>query len=573
MRVSSKWSVLPLSFLVACGAQDLGDPSATGPGGDFEGIDEGTQALTDLSAQCTFTSGTGVMALALNAADVAMINKAASGAIMVNGYACGAATATATKRIDITGSTGDEVVILDYLGGTFAMGTATSAGVVIDMGTGTGDAVKIRGSKAVDAYVFGATGIAINADANKDVTVANAEVFVVSLSDGNDTFSAAGNAATGNAAFTSDVTVFGGDGNDTLRGGDGDDTLNGGAGADVFTTGSATDGADVFNGGAGADTVDYSTRTADLTVDLDGMADDGEAMETDNVAADVETVKGGSGNDTLTGTAGTQTLFGGAGNDTLDGGAGDDVLNGDAGNDTFSEGSSPSGSDVFNGGAGTDKVDYSSRTAAVTVTIDATADDGEAMEADKVAVDVENVSTGTGADTITGSASDNVLDGGAGIDTISGADGNDTLVGGLGADTLNGGNGNDTFSEGAVTNGGDTMNGGAGVDTVDYSARTAALTVVMDGATGSGLSMEGDLVGTDVENCLGGSAADSITGNAADNQLEGGGGIDTIFGLAGEDVIDGGALADVIDCGAGDADILLDATVGTGMSAPVNCEL
>ena len=61
MRVSSRWSVLPLGFLVACGAQDLGDPSGPGPGGDYEGIDEAGQALTDLSAQCTFTSGTGVM--------------------------------------------------------------------------------------------------------------------------------------------------------------------------------------------------------------------------------------------------------------------------------------------------------------------------------------------------------------------------------------------------------------------------------------------------------------------------------------------------------------------------------
>ena len=57
-----------------------------------------------------------------------------------------------------------------------------------------------------------------------------------------------------------------------------------------------------------------------------------------------------------------------------------------------------------------------------------------------------------------------------------------------------------------------------------------------------------------------------------DNQLEGGAGVDTIDGGAGEDVVDGGTGLDIIDCGAGDADILLDATV-SGSPAPANCEL
>jgi Ca2+-binding RTX toxin-like protein len=568
MRVTSKWSLLPLGFLVACGAQDLGDPSGPAPE-DIEGIGEAGMALTDLSSQCTFTALTGFVVLNLNADDVAMLSKATSGALLVNGYPCGAATATSTKKITITGNTGDEVVILDYLGGTFAMGTATSAGIVIDLAGGTADAVKIRGSKAVDAYVFGSTGIAINADANKDVTVANTEVFVASLSDGNDTFSAAGNAATGNAAFAADVTVYGGDGNDTLRGGAGDDILNGGNGNDIFTMGAAADGADTFNGGAGSDTVDYSTRSAALTITMDDMADDGESTEADDVASDNEVVKGGSAADSITGTTGAQTLFGGGGDDTLDGGAGNDILNGDAGNDTFDEGTASNGSDVFNGGLGTDTVDYSGRTNDVTVTIDTTATDGESLEADKVVTDVENVLTGDGDDNITGSTQDNVLDGGAGGDTINGGDGNDTLVGGDDDDTLNGGNGNDTFDEGSASNGADTMNGGAGVDTISYTARTNDVTVVMDNTAASGEALETDTVNTDVENCIGGDGDDDITGNASDNQLEGGAGTDTIDGGAGEDVIDGGAGSDVIDCGAGDADILLDATTASA----ANCEL
>jgi Ca2+-binding RTX toxin-like protein len=217
--------------------------------------------------------------------------------------------------------------------------------VVVDLGTGA-DALKIRGSKAADAYVFGSTGITINADNNKDVTVANVESFVVSLSDGNDSFSAAGSAATGNAAFATAVTVYGGAGNDTLRGGAGDDVYFGGDGNDVFQTGGADDGDDEMNGGAGSDTADYSTRSAALTVTMDGMADDGEGAELDNVMDDVEVLKGGSGNDTLTGTDGAQTISGGAGDDVIAGGADADVLNGDAGDDTFDEEDADTGADV-----------------------------------------------------------------------------------------------------------------------------------------------------------------------------------------------------------------------------------
>ncbi len=574
MRVRSRLSWLPLGLMVACSTEGTSGPGAPDPG-DYEGIVEAGQALTDLTSRCTFDAVTGVVALKLNSGDVAMLNKAVDGKLMVNGFKCGAATAINVKRIDITEFTaGPQTVILDYMGGTFAMGTASAPGVTVDLNTGA-DALKIRGSKAADAYVFGSTGITINTDANKDITVTAVESFVVSLSDGADTFSGAGSAATGGAPFATAVTVYGGAGNDVLRGGNGNDTLFGGDNNDTFQTGlsAAADGDDDMNGGAGTDTVDYSTRSANLTVTMDGMADDGEGAEADNVELDVEVLKGGSGNDTLTGDVGPQTISGGAGNDTLTGGAGVDVLNGDADDDTFDEVDLPSGADVFNGGAGVDTVDYSARTADVTVGIDAAAGDGESGEGDKVATDVENVSTGDGNDTVVGSTANNVLSGGAGTDTLTGGDGNDTLVGGDDADTLNGGLGNDTFDEEDADSGNDTMSGGLGIDTVDYSGRSNPLIVVMGGVgTSSGEAGEGDVIGLDVDNLVGGSVADDITGNLLDNQIEGGAGVDTIDGGAGDDLVDGGADDDIIDCGAGDADVLLDSTTD-GTLVPVNCEL
>ncbi|MFM2419110.1 MAG: hypothetical protein RL385_3833, partial [Pseudomonadota bacterium] len=103
-----------------------------------------------------------------------------------------------------------------------------------------------------------------------------------------------------------------------------------------------------------------------------------------------------------------------------------------------------------------------------------------------------------------------------------------------------------------VTSGGDTFVGGDGVDTVNYTTRSAALTVTMaDGLANDGLSGELDNVGSDVENLWAGSAADLITGNALNNEITTGTGADTVYGLAGDDLIDTGS-AETVDCGAGD---------------------
>ena len=569
--------IWPLMFGVACGTEDY-DPDQDF--GDLEGIEEVGEGLTDLSDQCTFTAGTGLMALTLDGSEIALINKASDGKVVVNGFACGAATSTTVKKLTVTGAAGDQTVILDYLGGTFALGLAAGVGVEIDLAAGTADAVKIRGTKLADTYTFGATGITINTDAFLDITAANSEVFVVTMSDGNDSFTGAGSAVTG-AAFASALTVYGGAGNDTIRGGEGDDVYHGGDGDDTFQGGAADDGSDTMNCGAHtvADTVDYSGRSAAVTVTIDGTANDGDGATTENddVEVDCENVKGGAGNDNLTGSASANTLSGGAGDDTLAGGDGNDILNGDAGNDTFDEGTASNGGDTFNGGAGTDTVTYTGRTNLVTVVIDAVATDGETGETDKVMTDVENVTGGDGNDTITGSTAANVLDGGDGNDTLNGGDGADTLRGGAGDDALNGGNGDDTFDEGSADSDADTMLGGAGIDLVTYAARTIAVTIVMDATSSStgtpgGETGEGDRVGTDVENLIGGDGADDITGNALDNTLEGGDDVDIIDGLGGDDTIDGNAGDDIIDCGAGDGDILLDSTVDS-IDTPVNCEL
>ncbi len=154
-----------------------------------------------------------------------------------------------------------------------------------------------------------------------------------------------------------------------------------------------------------------------------------------------DSVAGGDGNDTLTGDAGADHLDGGAGNDALGGGNDDDVLVGGPGADRIS------------GDNGRDTADYAARTAPLTITLDGQANDGEAGEADNVAV--ETVIGGSGADKLTG---------GAGDEQLFGEGGNDQLHGGDGADTLVGGDGNDKlWGDGGL----DGMDGGAGNDQLD----------------------------------------------------------------------------------------------------------
>ena len=131
------------------------------------------------------------------------------------------------------------------------------------------------------------------------------------------------------------------DGNDQLDGGAGDDYLYDGPGDDAATAGPGNDnfypgpGRDTFSGGVGDDTVFYSDRTAPVTVTLNDQPDDGESGEGDNVASDIETVYGGSGNDTIAAGPVASRLIGGGGNDTIKGSPDEDRIEGNEGDDTI----------------------------------------------------------------------------------------------------------------------------------------------------------------------------------------------------------------------------------------------
>jgi hypothetical protein len=162
------------------------------------------------------------------------------------------------------------------------------------------------------------------------------------------------------------------------------------------------------------------------------------------------TIQGALGNDNITGGNGNDYINGGGDNDTINGSAGNDILDGGGNNDSIL------------GGTGLDTADYSTRTAAVTATIDGTGGNGQAGENDTLGGDIDSIFGGSGNDTLTGNANPNYLYGGLGNDSLIGGSGNDIICGGAGRDTMYGNDGNDNFFalDGEI----DVIDGGAGTD-------------------------------------------------------------------------------------------------------------
>jgi len=417
-------------------------------------------------------------------------------AISVNGANCGAATVNNTDTIWISGGFGSRSLTIDLSGGQFAPGaTAESAGtseieIFSDLGPDPSlDSVIISGGAGADNIRVGTNGVNLNGDDDADV-------FFNALSRNFQLFSVLGAGGDDNISAAGDL----GTGSPWLAA----ITLDGGVGNDTVT------------GGAGPDTL-----------------------------------IGGDGNDTLNGGSGNETISGNDGNDTLSGGAGNDTISGGNGDDIFNEGAAANGADVFLGGAGSDTVSYSERTNPVSVTLDATANDGEEDEGDNASGDIENATGGGGGDTLVGSSGANALNGGPGNDAISGGAGNDTL---------SGGEGNDIFTEDSSPNGADVFIGGAGEDTVSYALRMDPVTVTIDDVANDGGQGEADNVPGDVEDIVGGSENDTITGSAFANELTGGPGNDTLNGGGGTDSLHGGPGDDVENGDTGDDIFLEDAS-------------
>lgn len=271
---------------------------------------------------------------------------------------------------------------------------------------------------------------------------------------------------------------------DVLLGDEQDNVINGYTGNDRIVGGA---GNNTLHGGDGFDTVDYSTATSGVMVNLQtGSASNGWGG-TDTLSG-FERVLGSAYADVITGDALANELVGGLGNDVLSGGAGNDLLLGGEGDDRLH---GDEGDDVLEGGAGKD-----------------TLFGGQGNDI---------LRGGEGDDQLWGEDGDDLLEGGAGDDTLYGGAGNDTLDGGVGADWMAGGAGDDPY---IVDNAGDKVveAAGEGVDTVHASVSyTLDDNVEHARAMGAG---NVDLTGNALDNTL--------YAGAGDNVLDGGAGVDTV---------------------------------------------
>ncbi len=319
----------------------------------------------------------------------------------------------------------------------------------------------------------------------------------------------------------------------TLNGGDGDDQLVANAGTPAKLNGDAGDDTliggtenDTFTGGDGTDRVGYLSpegASIDRTAGVEAVLPEpgaapttgnGAGSEDDSIAADIEGLIGGQGDDTLTGNGAANTIAGAA-------------PPGTPGVTT-----SPAGVDTIVGGAGDDTL---------------------------LAGDSGSAAGGDGNDQVVGGRDATKTT------TVTGGAGDDTLVSGLGDDDLAGGDGADTLAYASVAL--------AGLD----RGTTDGVTVTLPeaGATGTGGKTggdEGDVIHDDIETLAGSNGPDVLTGSSRDDTIAGAvppgtpgvtvtpAGKDTIKGLGGKDQLVGGDTGTV---NGGDGD---DTLVGGGQA-------
>jgi Ca2+-binding RTX toxin-like protein len=506
-------------------------------------------------------------------------------------------------------SNGSVEFVLDLTGGRLEPGfTSEGPGqseieITADMGAGFHDTVRVSGTGGDDVIEFDGSGIDLNDDLDSDdLVTTNAEEYAVFGGNGEDTIDGGG--ASQSQGFADRLSLGGGDdadeliggaigdtleggadadslvggdgpdelfgdgggddlegrdGADRIEGGDGGDQEAGGDGDDTFDQGPFSNGADSISGGGGTlDLVAFDLRSIGVAVALNGLPDDGQTGESDNVGSDVEGALGGAAGDDLTGTVADNIFEGGGGPDDIVGAGGADSVTGGP------------GADGLGGGTGVDTASYFSAPGGMVV--DLVAGSASGPHGPDILDGFENVGGSGHADVLSGDQTLNELLGRGGDDVLTGQADQDLLAGGTGADQLAGGPSDDDLSGGggndqlAGEGGDDGLDGDEGRDAADYSQTQAPVTADLgDGlATGDGtdtLSGIENLIGGPLEDVLrgggvpsvliGNGAADTLQGRGGPDQIDGGPGVDDLRGGTEDDDLDGGVGQDVMVAGGG----------------------
>ena len=620
--------ILASIFLIAACAEAPKEPSGE--------LDIEQVKATLLASSCTTAGGN--LTIDISSGEVGYVGRVAGcvaepcvfvNATDASGNICRVNSTTATITVTNLAAAGAEKLVIDYSNGLFAQAATSTPPTSVVLNTGS--TLMVIPPTSGGNMALGATGLDSNTllargTPRVDVSMRGVD-FVFNGGVGKDTFTGdvggwttapAGWATSANIASAVGavspltMTINGGPNDDVLAGGSGINSLLGGAGNDTFVQ-STTARAEDMQGGDGIDTVDYSVRSAAITVSVGKTAGVASvalvAAGTGYTVGDVITLVGAKVAPAVMTVA---TITGGGATGPIatvtlaPGGAGYAATAGQA----------------VTGGTGT----------GATFTPTLQADDGAAGERDGVGADVEIVKGGGGNDILTAYGiitTDVVLIGNGGNDVITGGGGNDDLCGGAGDDRIVDNAGNDNIV------------GGAGFDTIDYTGASVAVTaclnpldtvagkpcVTTNGALGEKdvvnstavlkvcpratlnvalggvptvtavpLTSQGGAMANDVENLtghatranalycgtlactlMGGTGADTLAGGVSSDLIVGFGGSDVVTTGGGNDVVDlthatGAAASPTVDC-AGNAVTLLISAADVAGETDTNCSL
>lgn len=473
-------------------------------------------------------------------------------------------TLTGSANIDGTGSSESNVLVGN------AGNNILSGGDGYDTLRGGGGNDVLRGGREHDTYILDAPGATIEEleDEGTD-TVLSSMSYTAHAHIDYITLTGSGNIdATGNSLHNQ---MIGNLGNNVLDGGENSDNMIGGAGNDTYFVDNLYD-ATTENAGEGVDEV-RSNLTWTLAANLENLTLLGSAAinATGNALANV--LIGNGADNVLDGSAGADTAYGGQGNDTyivddagdvvvelanegtdtvqalsswvlgenfenlqllgsaaanITGNSQANALNGNGANNVLNGGA---GADSMYGGLGDDRY-YVDDVGDVAVDFGSGVDEVVSSVSHALSADIERLLLTGAAETGTGNALANYIEGTDGANTINGAAGADTLVGRAGNDTYIVDNVADVVSE----------EEGAGNDEVRASV-SFVLTNHVEELT---------LTGTAI-NATGNAGSNILRGNSAANTLDGAGGADSLRGGAGDDIyiVDDAGDAVIEEAGAG----------------------
>ena len=374
----------------------------------------------------------------------------------------------------------------------------------------------------------------------------------------------------GNGAFGSITTrgferfdITTGSGNDNIFGANdiyaplGADHVSTGAGDD-FVGGFGRATLDLGSGFNGAD-IDRRDATAAIVIDTTHGTYSGVSGLSGSLNYIGQLITG-SGNDSITLGAGVperdQSVFTGAGDDTITVSGGVDTVAGEAGNDVlvadysaathavsaFQDGAG--GGDLYGGGAGF--VQFSG-------------------------IEVQSITSGSGADSILGGAGEDTISTGAAADTLDGGAGADVLIGGSGSDTYYVDNPFDQVVEGVGGGTGDVVytslsdyGTALNVESLHYTGTGRFHGSTFNGALYADGASSASLLGGDGARLYGGAGDDTLqhrgTGSA---QMYGGDGNDHFvinYGDGTATISGGGGFDLFTDTAATAANLTIDLT-------------